>query len=159
MSAVLDLRIKSIEALARVDDPEALTQASKLTEQFPGEAKTWVLRAYVLGREGRWAEAISDLTRAIGIWPNEPELFFHRGRYCVRLRDFQQAIDDFGCGLVACDRHSNDYHRESLHFMRAYARLEVGNKEGAVDDLANVRDDFTLWIDSLCTKTKLLARC
>lgn len=159
MSSTLDSRIKKIEARVRADDPDALAQASKLVEQYPNEVKTWSLRAYVQGRAGNWVESIEDLSHAIDITPSESSLFFDRGRYYAKLGDYQRAIDDFSRGLAACDQHSNDYYRESLHFLRADAYLKLGNKAEALEDLKGVREDFSLWTNELCTKQGLLAQC
>ncbi len=159
MNTMIDSQIKIIELLVHSDYLESLAQASILIDQHPNEARAWALRAYVLGQSSRWADAIDDLTHAIDIWPNEPDLFFHRGRYYIEQGDLKKAINDFSEGLVACDHHSNSYYRETLHFMRAYARLEVGDKKGAEDDLSLVRDDFTVWIKGLCSKRQILARC
>lgn len=159
MGSSMDHLAKDIEILARTNAPEALAQASELVKQYPGKAKAWALRAYVFGRNGYWSNAIDDLTRAIEIWPSEPSLFFHRGRYHIKLGEFHHAIDDFDQGLIACDHHSSDYYRETFHFMRAYVRLETGDKTGAADDLANVRDGFALWINSMCSKSELMMRC
>lgn len=159
MGSSMDHLVKDIEILARTNASEALAQASELVKQYPGEAKAWALRAYVFGRSGHWSNAIGDLTRAIEIWPSEPGLFFHRGRYHIKSGEFHHAIDDFSQGLIACNQHSNDYYRETLHFMRAYACLETGDKTGAANDLANVRGGFALWVNSMCSRSEPLMRC
>ena len=160
MSSMLDSMIERIETQARTDDPDALIQASKLIEQYPAEAKAWALRAYIHGREGNYAEAIDDLTQAVNVCPiEEPCLLCNRGRYYVNLGGYQCAIDDFTRGLDVCDLHSYDYYREEFYFFRAYAFLKLGDKVAAYKDLSKVRDDFTVWIDKLCTKQELLTQC
>jgi tetratricopeptide (TPR) repeat protein len=159
MNTMLDSMIKKIETQAYADDPEALAQASKLIEKYPGEMEVWLLRAYIFAREGNLTNAIDDLTKALELNPTEPCLLFDRGRYYARLGDHQRATEDFTKGIAACDLHSRDYYRQALHFHRAYSYLKLGNKTAAIDDLKKVRDGFTFWTNELCTKEGLLEQC
>lgn len=159
MGLTLDAKIKEIEAQFRAGDPGALPQASKLIEKYPNEMGAWMLRAYIHGIQRNYNKAIDDLTHAIDISPTEPCLFFDRGRYYLRSSDYQNAIDDFTNGLAACDLHSSDYYRETLHFFRADMYLKLGNKKAACEDLKNVQDGFDIWTDRFCSKQELLAQC
>ena len=155
----LDAQIEKIEAQARADDPDALAEASKLIEEYPSEVKTWALRAYIYGREENYGKAIEDYTRAIDLCPTEPCLFFDRVIEYSKIGDYRRAIDDCTRGLALCDLHSSDYYREVLHFFRANAYLELGNRVAALEDLQYVRNDFLWWINDIRTKQDLLARC
>src|SRR5688572_14908939 len=131
MDPALIAQIQEIETKARAEAPDALARASALIEQYPSEARIWSLRAYIHGRAGAYMKAVGDLTRAICIAPTEPVLFFNRGRKYAKLGNYRLAAEDFSQGLAACDLHSNDYYRESLHFHRAYSYLKLGEKARA----------------------------
>jgi len=160
MKLTFDSMVKQIEAQAHANDPDALAQSSKLVEQYPTEARAWALRAYVLAGEKNWTKAIDNLTQALNVCLiDEPCFLFNRGRYYIKLGNYQCAIDDFTCGITACDLYSSDYYREMLHFFRAYAFLKLSNKVAALEDLNNVREGFVVWTDRLCSKQELLVQC
>ena len=159
MDSTLDTKIKAIKEQFRAGNPDTLTQASKLVKEYPDEVRVWMLRAHIHGMNRSYNNAIADYTRAIDLCPTEPALFFHRGIEYSTIGDYQRTIDDCSRGLAACDLHSNDYYREALHFHRADAYLKLGNKEAALEDLKNVEDDFSWWINDFCSKQELLAQC
>ena len=138
---------------------EALSLATDLVQRYPDEMKVWSMRAYLYTCKDDYERAIADLSQAIGLNPAEPVLFYDRGRYQSRLGLFEAAADDFGKGLALCDHYRDDYYRESLHFFRAEALIELGRKREALEDLSHVRDDLRTWTFKLRTKSELLAQC
>jgi tetratricopeptide (TPR) repeat protein len=160
MSENLESLITKAEELARAEDYEgALAIASKLIAQHPEEMKVWSLRSYIHARKRDCQTAVEDVSRAIEINSMEPALFFDRGRYHLTLRQFAEAAKDFTRALELCDRHHNDYYRESAHFMRAEAYLKLGRINEARADLKHVRDDFAVWIDLPRSKQAILDEC
>ena len=159
MTAGIEQLIADLEHRAKTDDPSVLTEATKLVAEFPLEPKVWSLRAYIFARMGNIANAVSDLTRTIDLASPEPAHFFDRGRYRLNLGDAPGAAADFSRGIELCNEYGNDYYRESLHFMRAEALVKAGNRRGALADLKQVRDGFTLWTTELRSKEALLAEC
>jgi tetratricopeptide (TPR) repeat protein len=155
----LDSRINQVEKSARDDDPHALTGANELVDAFPGEWKVWSLRAYIHARSENLSAALVDISRAISLSPNEPVLFFDRGRYRMKSDDSAGAVEDFRTGLELCDQYNDDYYRESLYFLRAEAFVGLGKKAEALADLAHVRDGFTIWTTKLQSKDELLSAC
>ena len=68
--------ISKIEDLARHhEDDRAMSLANELVEQYPNEMRGWSLRAYLHERNRNFAEAVTDLTRAIDINAFEPHFF------------------------------------------------------------------------------------
>jgi len=131
-----------------------------------------VIARILYGRDSNYAEAVSDLTRAIEINALESaeqsldtghfkkvDLFFNRGADRFALGDNQSAIDDFTRGLDICDQYNSDDYRETLYFWRAEALLRLGKKHEAIADLARVADDFSFWTYKLRTKKDLLTDC
>jgi tetratricopeptide (TPR) repeat protein len=159
MSPDLDGLIAKAKALAnesRYD--EAISLATDLVQRYPNEMKVWSLRAYLYTFKNDFELAVADLTRAIDINDMEPVLLFDRGRYESRVGRFGAAVEDFGRGLALCDHYRDDYYRETLHFFRAEALIELGRKREALEDLSQVRDDFTSWTYKLRTKSELRAQ-
>ena len=159
MTSGIDGLISNIEGRAKTDDPTALAEATKLVAEYPSESKVWALRAYIFARTGNLSNAVSDLTRAIELASPEPSHYFDRGRYKLKLGDVADAAADFSRGIELCDEYSDDYYRESLHFMRADAFVRAGKRSEALADLQQVRDGFTLWTTELRSKEALLAEC
>jgi tetratricopeptide (TPR) repeat protein len=159
MSELLASLLKNIEQRVRADDPAAVQQASRLAEQYPESDEAWVLLAFAHAKKDEVAEAIAAMTRAIELSPAEPGKFFDRGRYELKLANYQGALGDFTQGLALCDQLKNDYYRHALQFFRAEVFLKLGMKNEARADLTQLPDDFTLWTTKLRTKTALLAEC
>jgi tetratricopeptide (TPR) repeat protein len=160
MSTNIDTLIAKAKELARKDDNQgAMLLANELIGKYPNEVRVWSLRGYLHSRNGNHIEAVSDLTCAIDIDGMDPYLFFSRGVDKFEIGDNQSAADDFTEGLDLCDRHRNDYYRETLLFWRAEALLRLGKKHEALLDLARVRDDFSFWTYKLRTKADLLNDC
>jgi len=160
MNETLESSIAKAEELARADNYEdALAIASGLIAQRPDEMKVWSVRSYIHARKHDYQSAIQDVSRAIEINSVEPALFFDRGRYYLALRAFSEAATDFTRVLDLCDRHRNNYYRESAYFMRAEAHLKLGRIDETRADLKHVRDDFTIWIDLPRSKQAILEEC
>ncbi len=138
------------------DDETARSLVNQLVERFPNEIKAWSLHGHIYAQARDFAQATTDLTRAIEINAMEPSLFFDRGRYELEQGEFQSAIRDFSKALELCDYYKNDYYRELLHFMRAEAFCLAGMKVEAIQDLGHVRDDLQAWTYKLRTKAQLL---
>ncbi len=92
MTKSLEDPIGEVEARARDDDPDALTQAMELVTKYPADAGVWTLRAYIFARAGDLPKAISDISSAMALSPPEPSHHFDRGRYKFKLGDNAGAI-------------------------------------------------------------------
>jgi tetratricopeptide (TPR) repeat protein len=159
VSELLVSLMKKLEKRIRADDPAAVQEAARLTQQYPESAEAWVLLAFGHARKDEVAEAVVAMTRAIELSPPEPGMFFDRGRYELKLANYHQALDDFTQGLTLCEQLKNDYYRQALQFFRAEVFLKLGMKSEARADLASLPDDFTLWTTKLRTKEALLVEC
>jgi tetratricopeptide (TPR) repeat protein len=158
----LDLRqaiSKAEEQASSGHIEEALSIASELVLQHPGEIRAWSLRAHLQALMGDVAAAVSDVSNAIILNPAEPSLFFDRGRQRMRMADVDGAIEDFSKALELCDFHDNNYYRETLLFMRAEALAKLGRANDALADLAHVRDDFRIYTTKLRSRDDIVAEC
>jgi len=159
MSHDLESLIKRIKVRIRADDPTAIDDAVKLTEQYPDEVETWYTLAYGHARNRNYAAAIATMTRVMQLVPQEPGVYFDRGRHALMAADYELAIADFSAGLVLSEQLNDGYHREGLHFLRAEALFQVGRKAEALADLRHVPDDAVSWTIQIRSKAELAALC
>jgi len=110
-------------------------------------------------RTKNWAAAIADLSTAIALSGEEPAHYFDRGRLNARVGAHRAAVADFSVGLELCERHGAYYYRDALRLFRAYCRVELNERDAALQDLLLVPDDCQLWLNGLQSKMKLLERC
>jgi tetratricopeptide (TPR) repeat protein len=160
MSNDLKFLLRRINVRIRAEDPTVIEDAVKLTEQYPEESDAWAVLAFAYTiMEDNYPAAIETMTRVIALAPREPAAFDRRGSYLLRAGDYERAIADFSHGLVLCDEWKSDYYRESFHFQRAEAFVQLGRKAEALADLAHVKDDYVFLTIEVRTKAELLALC
>ena len=156
-SRAFDETVAKAKQLARAGDgTAAIALADEVIHRYPLKIEGWMVRGLVHELGDEYELAARDITRAIELNSLEPHLYYSRGRYFFYLGDDHRAADDFSQGLRLSEFHKNDYYREELLFWRAEAFLRLGRKKEALEDLANVSDDFTSWTYKLRTKQDLL---
>lgn len=160
MNNSLEKTIESVKSMGRENDKRALSEADLLIGQHPSEPKVWSLRSYLYARQGRYEEALADISEAAKLAPDEIVYHFNRGRYNIHLGSFDRSIEDLSEGLVLCARHRHDYYQDALYFLRAFSYVKIGDKHAAKTDLGQIADnDYTFWIDDLVSKKDLLKLC
>ena len=160
MSYELNDDLEKARRLARENRQEdAMSLANQIIEEHGDKIETWILRGYLYELSEDYMKAVDDLTRGIELNSREPHLYYTRGRLYFQLQDVNSALEDFTKALDLCDFYKNDYYRDELLFWRAEASLRLGNKDAALRDLEDLRDDFTSWTYALRTKQDLIADC
>lgn len=159
MSESLEDMCEKIGKLVDADDPTALEEALRLTEQYPMELQAWTKLAFVHSMLDQYDEAIAAMTYALEIAPAQPELYLKRGSYELDRDNFEAALADFTAGIALCHEHQNTYDLQSLHFYRADVLVRLRRFEEARMDLEHVPEGFKRWTTTLTTKTELLAAC
>jgi len=137
----------------QLDDAFAL--AEEAIAQYPTKKEVWDLRAFIRSLTGQYDLAIADISTAINLDPRDPYLFFDRARYHLGARQWQAADNDSVRGLELCEPHE----RETFHFLRAEALLQLGHKAEALVELAEVDDDLRGWTFRFVRKEDLMAEC
>jgi len=159
MNDVLAPYIRDINLRIRAKDPTGFEDAVDFTERHPEIWEVWHTLAYAHESRGDYAAAIAAVTRAMELNPREPLLFLERGAYALLMGDHERAVADFSQGLALCDELDQDYFSEALHFLRAEAFVQLGNKAEAVADLSHVPDDYVFWTIQARSKEELLTLC
>jgi tetratricopeptide (TPR) repeat protein len=152
--------LERIDRLAKAGEFErAFELATELLRESPDHGELWALRAHLSAQQGRYDEAINDVSRAVSLKSSEPEYFFTRGRYRLNAGDCRGAADDFTQTLQLCDRHGSDYYREVTHFFRAEAFLCLKMHEEALADCEHVRDDVRMWTTAMRSRQDIVDAC
>jgi predicted Zn-dependent protease len=71
----------------------ALTKVRQVTDEYPGLAEAWILRAQILVDLGRGPEAFGPLARAEELRPDDPNVRWIKGRLYLSLKNFGEARD------------------------------------------------------------------
>lgn len=160
MSDDIEQTILKIRELSRTESyAEALTIADGLAKSHPDKAEAWAARGHVNAMQGNYQEAVSDVSKAIGLSPDELDYWFTRGRYFFALRAYAEAVVDLTRTIELCDRHGLDYYRVPSYLLRADAHLRLKLYDKARADCAHVPDNVPMWTDSVRCKADILAEC
>ena len=84
-------------------------------------------------QDGRFEEAVEDLTEAVKLNPALPEAYNARGFAYFRLKRYAAAIGDFDEAIRLRPAYPNAYTNRSA------ARRAAGDKSGASEDEAKAR--------------------
>ena len=74
--------------------------------------------------------AIDDLNEALRRSPKNALLYYHRGNFHARQREYQKAIDDFTRAIRLDNRLAEAYYN------RGVARMKAGKESEAAQDLS-----------------------
>ena len=122
MDESLDQALSRSEELARGERySDALDILRYLIEDRPEEARIWVARAYINGRQGAHEAAVADMSKAMSIRNSEPHYAFTRGLDYFALGRYDDAVNDFTRVIELCDQHRSDYYRIAAYLCRADA--------------------------------------
>lgn len=159
MSDALKILIKGIKDRIESDDPNALGDALRLTEEYPDESRAWGTLAYANEWQNNYRAAIAAVTREMNLRPGKSTLYLKRGGYLLMAGDFNSAITDFTEGIALGSHLTSEPNREVLYFMRAEAYYQLGCKTEALADLEHVEDDCTFWTVQVRSKADLVELC
>jgi len=160
MSAQLSKRLEQVSELARKDQYEdARRLCEELIVEFADDPEPHAKLAYVHAREGKYAEAVTDITRAIELNSRESDYFYSRGRYRLAIGEADDAVTDFDQVIRLCAEYQNSYYLEPSRYFKAEALARAGRVEDALLALEPVSDDFETWDNGLTSKRDLKRRC
>lgn len=94
--------------------------------------------ANLLVKRGRLKEAIRIWSIMVRQFPGQPNPYFERAHWALRRRDFEE-VQKY---LRLCLIRDRGYFRETAHFWRAEALLQLGRRKEALAELKDVRDDY-----------------
>jgi len=104
------------------------------------------------------ARAYDAISSAIAL-VREPAYYFYRAVAGIRLKQYESALDDCTCIIAISNDNENNYYVESAHLVRAQAHYLLGEYHQALQDLAYVAKDATLWTDRLISREMIESDC
>jgi tetratricopeptide (TPR) repeat protein len=106
-------------------------------------------RAAIYAYAEQFDSAIEDITRAILLDSNNPELYFFRGWWNLCVGNFESSVVDQTTAIETAARLNCHDFDESAYMFRAAALLRLKKYTEAVADCENVREDFVIYISNL----------
>jgi tetratricopeptide (TPR) repeat protein len=130
-------------AYARAKDlPKAIANMGQLIERQPKNAAAFYNRGEFYIQAGDPQRALLDLNQAIALRPDYADAVQTRGLAKQALKDFQGATEDFkkseGLLSTTINQDPTNINTATVYVRRANARLGMGNKQGAVNDIQTV---------------------
>jgi tetratricopeptide (TPR) repeat protein len=126
--------------------PKAIADMGQLIELQPKNASAFYNRGEFYIQAGDPQRALLDLDRAIALKPDYADAIQTRGLAKQSLKDFSGAAEDFkkaeGQLSRAIAQDPANVNSATLYTRRANARLGMGNKQGAIDDIQTVANLF-----------------
>lgn len=120
-----------LEAL-RGDTVAALANLQKAVDSGALNINTFLMRAELNTKLGKWEEALTDMDQAIKLQPRETDLYLNRAYVRYNLDDFFGAMADYNYAIEL------DPANESAIFNRALLRYEVKDLDRSAKDLQEV---------------------
>lgn len=122
--------------------PKAIADMGQLIELQPKNAAAFYNRGEFYIQAGDPQRALLDLNQAIALKPDYADAIQTRGLAKQSLKDFQGATGDFkkAEGLLSStiSQDPNNINTATVYVRRANARLGMGNKQGAINDIQTV---------------------
>jgi tetratricopeptide (TPR) repeat protein len=107
--------------------------------------------ANLLVKHGRLKAAIRVWSTLVRQFPGRPNPYFERAHWALRCRDFEEAQKY----LRLCLIRDRSYFRDTAHFWRAEALLQLGRRKEALAELRDVPDDYKeFWFLDYRTRSK-----
>jgi superkiller protein 3 len=118
---------------------KARSSYDKALEIKPDDHKAWYIRGLVLGKLGRWEEAIASFDKALEIKPDDHEAWKIRAIALGKLGRWEEAIASFDKALEI----KPDYY--VAWYIRGYALGKLGRWEKAIasyDKALEIKPDY-----------------
>ncbi|HEX6049324.1 MAG TPA: tetratricopeptide repeat protein, partial [Gemmatimonadaceae bacterium] len=94
---------------ARRDYDRALSEFSSALRQRPGESELLMARGFVLRRQGRFADAVADLSRAVELDPRSARTAFNLGHCYAMMRAHADAVRYFERAIALSPQWASVY--------------------------------------------------
>lgn len=156
---LLDKKLDKIRDLADQGKEEAaFVQINELIALYPNDPEVWSLRSSLYAKAKNYDEALSNISKAIEISPEEASFHTQRGRYHFRLGNDLIAVKDFSDALLTYNRGDISL-IQHIYFFRAESFIKLGKKQEALLDISHIPDNFQIWTFKLRSKADLIADC
>jgi TolB-like protein/tetratricopeptide (TPR) repeat protein/tRNA A-37 threonylcarbamoyl transferase component Bud32 len=133
---------------ALLDYPRALSEFSAALKIQPNNSDALAGVAYVLRRQGHWAESAEQLSKALELDPKNATLFGNLAESCMLARRYADADRAFGQAIAMSPQWAQTYELKAL--LQVQWRGDVDKAQAVLDEagrVAGLRDDngFLAW--------------
>jgi lipoprotein NlpI len=131
---------EAVKLLKRGKESEALVLVNKALDKDAKDARAWLLRGVIQNAQGKHAEAVTDLTKAIELKGQDlPEAYDRRGDAYLKKGDMDKALADFDRFLELVPRARPQHWRRGIACYYA-KKYDEGNKQFEVHQTVNPED-------------------
>lgn len=138
---------------------EAEQKATNWTLLEPENPESWRQLAAMRECQKNYAGALAAASSALACDAGNPAAWWYRGYQHLLVESPYLAELDFDNALALSNSSKLDSHVQISRFMRAQARRQLGDYQGALDDCAYVPQETSFWLHELVTVDELMAHC
>jgi tetratricopeptide (TPR) repeat protein len=148
----LGLGLTYAAALIRANEPDAaLAEIERLLNSDPKLARAYYIRGKALISKGQGKPALEAYDEALRLDPNSAEVLQERGTFNLNTKRYKEALADL-------DRLVELRADEKSHTYRGHARLQLGDKAGALADYQKALEFDPKFRDALNNLSALFAQ-
>jgi lipoprotein NlpI len=139
LAAEADPLLRQVIAVSATNVAAALKLCDRAVAESPSKTEPLVIRAGLFDREGRYADALRDLSAALKLDAASPQLWHARGEVNFRAGHFQESVADFDHALQLVPENAPRHWQRgiSLYYAR---RFEDGRKQFELHQTVNPND-------------------
>lgn len=119
-----------------------------LCERYADNAACWREASYLASHESNHHKAISLITKAIELLPDEPALYFKRTRDNLLAGNYMQAIKDANNVLDLSTELKSIYYVDMALFYKAEALYRYGDYKQAYESALQLPAGIGYWLDN-----------
>jgi TolB-like protein/Flp pilus assembly protein TadD len=126
-----------------LDFPRALSEFSAALKIQPNSNDALTALAYVVRRQGHWADSAEQLSNALEFDPRDADLLFNFGEGCVLTRRYADADRAWGLAIVLSPQWGEPYGRKA--WLQVQWHGDVGKGQAVLDEagrIAGLTDDY-----------------
>ncbi len=119
------------------ENPQAaVDEQTKLIEQQPTRAGSYVNRAFALVELSQFEMAAGDYATAIELEPENEQIYYHRGVFRLARQAYDEALADFDRALTIDSAFAN------ARLYRAHVLLNLKRYDDAISDFSKLIEKF-----------------
>lgn len=142
--------LSEVTATSRTNLPAALALSDRLVAANPRSTRVLSLRARLLDGARRYEDAIRDISAALEVEPNTPQLWQARGELYFKAGHFKESVADFDRVLEKSPAQAPHHWQRGLSLYYA-GRFADGRKQFELHQTVNPNDVENAAWHFLCT--------
>lgn len=134
---------------------EALSASEKIIVDNPGWCCGYRKKADVLKSMKKYREAYNVMHILAKLESEEPSDYYELCLWGLSFGSNSEAAEWAKTGIELCEKNEHHYYFQSLHFLSAYAFINLKKFSEALESLSNIEDGYSVYLyGGLGMKTK-----